>query len=118
MWLFTKSGFFSVVVDPEKPDGLVIRGRMDGHLHHLCDDMGWPRSRVVATPARDYRFRIPVTLMEWRDCASMLTAEASGTDNFKAACSREASIGNLDSAYVKTLGKVWQTMHGYQQANL
>ena len=37
--------------------------------------------------------------------------------NFKGECGARKYDGELDAAYVKTLGKVWQTMFEYQAAN-
>jgi hypothetical protein len=65
----------------------------------------------------DYRYRVMVSSKEWAKAAAALAGEID-YGNFKGECGERAYGGELDSAYVKTLGKVWQTMHDYQQANL
>ena len=117
MWLFTKHGFYSVVANTKPGEsGLLVRAREVGHLNALCDRLGWPRSRVLETPANDYRFRVMVSEKEWAKAAASLTGDID-YGNFKGECGERAREGDLDSAYVKTLGKVWQAMFEYQQAN-
>jgi hypothetical protein len=117
MWMFTKHGFYSVVRNTKPGEsGLLVRGREVGHLNALCDRLDWSRDRVLETPANDYRFRVLVTDDEWARAAAVLASEID-YGNFKGVCGERAYDGALDSAYVKTLGKVWKTMHDYQQAN-
>lgn len=114
MWLFTKHGFYSVVANTKPGEsGLLVRGREVGHLNALCDRMDWERSRVLETPANDYRYRVMVTNKEWAKAASKLAGEID-YGNFKGECGARKYDGELDAAYVKTLGKVWQTMFEYQ----
>ena len=56
MWIFTTSGFVSVVADTERPGNLLVRGRFRGDLERM-----FPGNRVRRTPKRDYPYRISVS---------------------------------------------------------
>lgn len=52
MWICLNDGFFSVVRDTERPDGLMIRSRKRAHL-----ERAFPALQVLTTPHADYRWR-------------------------------------------------------------
>lgn len=52
MWLFLKSGFYSVVTVPGKPELLRVRARRAGDIERL-----FPQADVKRTPGRDYLYR-------------------------------------------------------------
>lgn len=52
MWLFTSTGFVSIVAHRGDPETLVVRSRFAGHIRQL-----FPKAKVVRTPEADYLFR-------------------------------------------------------------
>lgn len=57
MWLFTRTGFYSVVDDPTKPHHFLVRARVQADLERLAAEAGVDAA-VIETPTRDYRFRM------------------------------------------------------------
>lgn len=52
MWLFANQGFMSIVAMRNRPDFLLVRSRMPGHIQQY-----FPKARVRETLQADYRFR-------------------------------------------------------------
>ena len=61
MWLFTDSGFVSVVQDRENENVLVARARDKASLNELSALAG---ASIEETPLRDYPFRVYVSREE------------------------------------------------------
>ena len=56
MWIFTKSGFASIVASENSPEFLLVRSRFDGHIETL-----FPTVHVSEAHAADYPFRALVS---------------------------------------------------------
>lgn len=113
MWLFTKVGFFSVVLSSEsKPevgnedDVLSIRARIKGDLEKLRSSYAPELTDTIELPGRDYPYRAYIS-----------------KEKFAAAMCRAAldvDYGNFKSMIHRTVGlarellysKVWGVMNG------
>ena len=60
MWIFTKSGFASIVASENSPEFLLVRSRFEGHIEAI-----FPAVHVSEAPAADYPFRalVPKTVV-------------------------------------------------------
>jgi len=115
MWLFTTSGFFSVVLGDAAEGGLdhdavMIRSRDDRQLDQLRSR--YPKQLkdypTVTTADTDYPYRVVVPFRIWCEIMGGLTAELDYR-NFKNQASkvqRQAS-GNGDPSYPSLLGQIW-----------
>ncbi len=101
MWLFTSTGFLSIVQDGDDPDRLIVRSRFPGHIRNL-----FPKAAVKRTPGRDYRYRASVPRSEVAAMAAR-QVEAIGYGNFK------DSIG--ESGYHRACTDVWNTLYKHQR---
>ena len=82
MWVFTKSGFSSVVKKPGlAPDELEVRARLRKDLEELKKQTG-VKSKILTNAGTDYPFRIRMKREIW---AKFLADEAMAIDypNFK-----------------------------------
>ena len=82
MWVFTKSGFFSVVKKPAcSPDELEVRARCRNDLERLKKQTG-VKSKILKNAGTDYPFRIRMRRELW---AEFLADEAMIIDyaNYK-----------------------------------
>jgi hypothetical protein len=52
MWMFTQSGFFSIVAHRDDPDILIVKARVKGDIEAY-----WPQAKVFETPEADYLYR-------------------------------------------------------------
>ena len=52
MWVFTKTGFISIVQHRKQVDLMIVRARCAAHLQSL-----FPGTEVLETKNADYRFR-------------------------------------------------------------
>ena len=100
MWVFTKTGFISIVQHREQVDLMIVRARCAAHLQSL-----FPGTEVLETKNADYRFRAFVHRDVVRDA---LTAVIDALDysNFK------DSIA--DAQYHDAAMRVWEVMHVIQ----
>jgi hypothetical protein len=92
MWVFTRSGFFSVVKKPGcAPDELEVRARCRRDLEVLQKQTG-VKSKILANAGTDYPFRIPMRREIW---AKFLADEAMEIEyaNFK----DEVLFGNRET---------------------
>ncbi|MEY2534485.1 MAG: hypothetical protein QOF29_2395 [bacterium] len=107
MWLFTPSGFLSIVADRQRSGHALVRARVCGDLDAFCERTGAPAPRE--TPDRDYRFR---TSVPFAVLAADLAAQAEAIDypNFKAAV---ADRQGHDRA--QRYGEIWAVMHDLQE---
>ena len=121
MWLFTRYGFFSVVLarkiqvgrvtEEVDHDTVMIRARCRQHINalvarfpNLCD------GEVLETRDTDYRFRMVVPRAAFAETVKVLVGEIDYT-NFKSACA-EASPN--DGAYHEALHNVWEDHYAMQ----
>jgi hypothetical protein len=107
MWLFTPSGFLSIVADHSRSGHALVRARVREDLDAFCVRTGAPAPRE--TPDRDYRFR---TSVRFAVLAANLAAQAEAIDypNFKAAV---ADRQGHDRAH--RYGEIWAVMHDLQE---
>ena len=114
MWLFTKHGFYSVVLAPKQdgqpPDTLAVRARRRqdlGSLRRLAPALG----RIVSLRDRDYTFRCFIR----REDFSRLLADLSGKidyENFKeeiaSKCRSRAWLYGVVWGVMKRLARISQ----------
>ncbi len=115
MWLFTTSGFFSVVLGDGKaggldPDAVMIRSRCREHLLQLQSRFASAigGAKIATTSETDYPFRIVIDQVAWRSVMAGL-AEELNYRNFKnqASSTQRAAGEQTDNGYSKLLGKIW-----------
>ena len=105
MWIFTETGFLSVVEHFEDPDVLVVRGRDEESLRRLC---GASQGVILATPTNDYPYRIHVgrdVFAEW------LLEQVSSLNytNYKS-----HMVQTRGHEFTEALHQVWATMHSIE----
>lgn len=61
MWVFTNNSFVSIVQHRDKPDTLLVRGRVSGDVSRF---LGVPKKNEIELDIADYRFRIIATREE------------------------------------------------------
>lgn len=115
MWLFTTSGFFSVVRKahkdaPARP--YQIRARSVADLRLLVKRCAVPRaqSRIIETPGADYCARIAVTGHVLSEIMLTLAADVD-YENFKGAMAATKSQADKSDS----LHDVWSVMWRYQE---
>ncbi len=108
MWIFTTSGFVSVVREPYDHTEVVVRARDLKSLHWLefVSD-----KKAINTPSADYPYRIKVTNWELDRFLEIMQEDIS-YDNFKMAVG-----SNLGKTYDKALTKVWSATHDVEDEN-
>lgn len=77
MWIFTNKGFFSVVMNKESSEQVVVRARMREHLRNIV-----PAAYIIKTPDNDYAYRAVMNREEWKDILMTLVDDIVYT-NFK-----------------------------------
>lgn len=112
MWLFTRIGFFSIVVDKRDPDTLLVRAREPSHLSAFCVACS-PRidlTRIKESPNNDYPWRVLAT----REEVGAFLAEhiaTLGYSNFKGEVDkqdmRRPRDGGAMHRYANLLHDVW-----------
>ncbi len=117
MWTFhPKVGFFSAVIDRQKPGNTLVRFRDPIHGNAFIA-AAWEGKRgrrpelVVTPPPADYRWKVSITNERFVSTVTAL-ADAVDYDNFKSACHRSEVWRRADSR----LMPVWSTMNALQQA--
>jgi hypothetical protein len=113
MWLFTISGFYSVVIDNQRKGRMLIRSRCQADAANLYRDHHETLASMEAPTSdesRDYRWRISVSKADFVTLASRL-AEAVDYSNFKSACAKRPDQGNK----IEALHEVWATMARLQR---
>ena len=120
IWIFTQSGFHSVVAydpgrddaglelptDAEPGDLLLVRARAEEDLASLLDVLELPASRAASTPSADYPWRAALSRDEW---LRFLATETQRLDypNFKSRVQRLSGSHRHD-VYMT----VWSVMRG------
>ncbi len=112
MWIFSKSGFVSVVKHRDKPGFVLVRGRTEADVTNFRDACGGPRVGypVAHTPEADYLYRVAMPAVIASNGVASLCLDID-YDNFKNAV-HERDEPTRDRAMVR----VWQAMHDYQEA--
>lgn len=109
MWIFTTSGFYSIVSDQQTPGNALVRARVRQDLEAFCARTDAPDP--VETRDRDYRFR---TSVSYATLAADLAAQAEAIDypNFK---NEVAARQGHDRA--ERYERIWWIMHELQEDN-
>lgn len=113
MWIFSKTGFVSVVRHKSQPGKLIVRARVREDLERfakLLDTITGERHGIRETPGRDYRFR---TVATKHAVAQVLARQITDIDytNFKDAVHGDRQ---RDDAYLDA----WSAMHRLQRDKL
>jgi len=104
MWLFSKTGFISVVVDRGNSDRLLVRARFAGDIEQIFG----PAILVRETPFADYRFRAFIRRREFTKIVARMIDEMD-YDNFKNA------VAPRDPERISAYMSVWSVMERAQQ---
>jgi hypothetical protein len=111
MWIFTPSGFLSVVQDTRHPGALLVRARcredIDAFADAVRQQQAGTRPAVQKTSTRDYRWRCTVSRAVFNRWLYE-QGKAVNYPNFKARVHGEP---DRDRAY----GRVWQVMRDFQE---
>lgn len=109
MWIFSQTGFVSVVQHWDKPNILVVRAREKQSLSGLSAALGAP---IIATPANDYPYRSEV---EKRDFAEWVKQQVATVDypNYKSKMSQTRG-----GEFAWALSDVWLAMHQIEERDL
>jgi len=108
MWMFTRIGFFSAVIDPKNPDTLMVRARVRKDLERLRELLP-SNPKVLEWEHRDYPYRVIVPKTEFAEAVFELT---DGIDypNFK------DHVKKVDGPSRSSLySKVWGVMFRAEQ---
>jgi hypothetical protein len=97
MWVFTNTGFVSIVQHREQVDLMIVRARRAAHLQSL-----FPGAEVLETKNADYRFRTFIHRGRVKD-ALAAAVDALDYPNFK------NSIA--DASYHDAASAVWNVMY-------
>lgn len=100
MWISLNDGFFSVVRDRDRTDGLMVRSRRRDHFGRA-----FPTQQILTTPHADYRWR---TFMHQDALANFMVDRIRMIDY----CNFKDSVGEcrLHDLYAD----FWQLHHAYQ----
>jgi hypothetical protein len=113
MWLATKSGFFSVVVDTTKPGWMLVRARAKADLANLYRDYSEScpsMTSLTAREDRDYRWRMGIAREDWIFLAGRLAASVDYS-NFKNSVQERSDQANKSGSYLA----IWSTMRRIQE---
>ena len=104
MWIFTNSGFISVVADRNSTGNLLVRARVRGHIQAM-----FPCADVFTDEHADYYYRALLPRKTVADAMAQ-SVEAIAYPNFKNSVSDPA----LHASYVS----VWWSMRNLQDKQL
>lgn len=100
MWIFTSTGFLSVVAHRAKPDHLLVRARRAGEIESV-----FPNAATFTMDLADYLHRAILPRGEVADAIAASICNMQ-YDNFKNSIS--------DNEYHNACFGVWNVMHRYQ----
>lgn len=100
MWIMLNNAFLSVVDKAPKPDQLVVRARVEGHIEAV-----FPNAEVIRDASGDYLFR---AFIDREEVAEAMYQAAMSIDysNFKNSIK--------DDRYHDACSRVWGVMSGLQ----
>lgn len=107
MWLFTTSGFFSVVAHRGDRHTVLVRARAEEDLENLRSQH-LPGIDIVENDGSDYRWRAYVPRADWERVAARLAAEVD-YPNFKDAVAERQGHERAER-YMR----IWSVMRGLQ----
>ena len=101
MWVFTTTGFLSIVQHKDMADHFQIKSRVRAPLESL-----WPEHDILVIDWADYRYRITIAKQE---VVPVLVGAITsiGYTSFKDQCRDDAN-------YYESLGRIWAEMYRYQ----
>ena len=102
MWIFTREGFFSVVVNRQNNRQLIVRARFEEDIFRLAGilNVAWENSK----PSADYPFRLVCTKNIWGNFL-LKASEEIDYENFKNEMANHFSPERINQLYT-----VWKTM--------
>ena len=103
----TTIGFYSVVEDRERDGHVLVRARDPDDIDRLAARLGGVE--VVATPARDYAYRVSVPRSAWATEFAALAGEID-YGNFKSAVGARQGTRRAG-----VYGVVWETLLSLQR---
>lgn len=102
MWLFTRHGFVSAVINRDKRNSVMVRARSHQQLRTVLDAyLPGTEAAIVRTPRHDYPCRAFLSQEQWVALATQAALDVD-YDNFK---NEAARAGNDD--YNRLLHDVW-----------
>jgi hypothetical protein len=101
MWLFSETGFVSIVRDPQDKDKMVVRARDKDSLKPLVEEYG---VKIVNLKNRDYPHRVFLTRKQFVDWL-IQTGEDLEYTNYKNQVSKTRGYD-----FASPLHDVWSTM--------
>lgn len=101
MWLFSETGFVSVVQDPQDSNKMVVRARDEESLKPLVDNYD---VKIVRLKNRDYPARVFLTREQFVDWL-VEVGETLDYTNYK-----NAATASRGYEFSKPLHSVWSTM--------
>lgn len=110
MWLFTSSGFYSIVKDHHSDNHYKVRSRSETDLVNLKNDLDTFRSlTIIKDNEADYRYRLIITKPQLFELLKFL-GERLSYGNFK------DHVYTLPDQKEKVnyYSDVWRTMYEYQ----
>jgi hypothetical protein len=109
MWTITTRGFYSTVAHRDKPDSVLVRGRVREDLEALTDLI--PDLEVFEDTAADYRWRAVTTKDAWGKAIRQMAADID-YDNFK-----NAVAARQGKSRAHVYSAVWEDLYGLQSSN-
>ena len=100
MWIFTKTGFYSVVQNKDDPSLVHVRSQFRGDLERL--QIG---NKIIETPEADYRFRMDVLQVIWEYALQRMADDIDYT-RFKPALEDKST--NRKEAYLSVFNTMVQ----------
>lgn len=107
MWVFTESGFISIVNKGERGK-LMVRARDRRSLEAVCDRLDLPRTSIYNKEPSDYGFRIQITPAQLSRYLE-LTVGRIDYSNFK-----DRVTETRGDAWHDALMSVWSAMYALQ----
>jgi hypothetical protein len=108
MWLFTKTRFYSIIIDNQRAGRMLIRSRCKADAANLYRDHHKELASMeppTSDESRDYRWRISISPGDWLKLATRL-ADQIDYSNFKSEVHKRADQANKTAPY----HEVWATM--------
>lgn len=114
MWVFTKTGFYSIVLekDAKKPN-IIIRARCKQHLEQLkATHPKLGLGKIIHTPNGDYHWRCKATKAMVANILADATLDID-YDNFKKACRNKMTTA-VDVRWQDAMYDVWASTELFQ----
>lgn len=110
MWIFSKTGFHSIVRHNERSDHFLVRARTRADLEDMLDSFDGDHSLIEEDPKADYRWRVVLPEMV---VAAFLGAQLHGIDY---TTSVKTHLDKGEHARHSAMMRVWTAMMSLQSA--